>query len=149
MQCSPSSSQGHVSPHATLPLKVLVLVACGIVAMPFLLIVAITLEGVKLHGELLLPTHPAGDSNSQPCATEPRMWAHEPQRRTALYMRNFRKHRDLDQRSTWRESAHASSGMLLHARDSPRLFFACFQVSFVSSVWLLATVAASALLSGI
>ena len=56
--------------------------------------------------------------NSQSCATEPRMWAHEPQRRTALYMRNFRKHRDLDQRSTWRESAHASSGMLLHARDS-------------------------------
>jgi hypothetical protein len=45
MQCAPPSSQGsgYVSPHVPPPLKVLILVACGIVAIPFLLILAVVL----------------------------------------------------------------------------------------------------------
>ena len=45
MQCAPRSSQGngYVSPYVTPSLKVLVLVACGIVAIPFLLILAVAL----------------------------------------------------------------------------------------------------------
>jgi hypothetical protein len=45
MQCVPPSSEdyGYVSPYVPAPLKVLVLMGCGIVAIPFLLILAVAL----------------------------------------------------------------------------------------------------------
>jgi hypothetical protein len=43
MKSAPSSSQCYVSPYGPQPLKALVLVVCGIVAIPFLLFLAIAL----------------------------------------------------------------------------------------------------------
>ena len=47
MPRAPLSSQGYVSTQGPPPLKVLVVLACGIVAIPFLLILAIAL-GIAL-----------------------------------------------------------------------------------------------------
>ena len=45
MHCAPPASQrlGYVPPYVSPPLKVLVLVACGIAAIPFLLMLAVAL----------------------------------------------------------------------------------------------------------